>query len=226
MAYSTKPTFTADSDEQLQRDVYSELKWDPAVTVTDIGVTVKDGVATLTGKVPHYAEKAAAESAARRVRGVMGVADEITVELPLPAERSDAEIAEAALHVLAWHVSVPKNIKVTVENGWITLTGTAEWEVQRGSAVDAVGYLIGVKGVTNLITLNPEVKTADVNKEIETALHRSAQLDAQKIKVEAVDGKVTLTGTVQSWAAHEEAERAAWGAPGVTAVANYLVVNY
>ena len=216
------------NDPNVQRSVQDELSWEPGVANSSkIGVAVKDGVVTLTGVVNSFAEKWAAERAAKRVYGVNALASELKVELPGFAKRTDADIAQAAENALDWDISVPADsVKVTVEDGWVTLEGNVDWQYQRTSAQDDVQYLTGVKGVSNEIDVKPKVAPSDVKAKIEAALERNAILDAQYIKVEADGGKVTLTGNVSSWAEWDEADSAAWAAPGVTEVKNFVTVNY
>jgi osmotically-inducible protein OsmY len=215
------------NDVDLQRDVFDELKWEPAVHSTDIGVIVKDGVVTLEGVVDSYPEKWAAERAAKRVSGVKALALELEVKLPGSGKQTDADIAEAAENALKWDVLVPQDrIKVTVEKGFLTLEGQVDWEFQRSAAKRAVQYLMGVQGVANAITVKPKVAPSDVKTQIEAALKRNAVLDAQQISVQADGGKVTLRGNVRSWAERDEAEAAAWAAPGVNEVKDLIAVTY
>lgn len=213
------------TDNKLHSDVIDELAWDPQLRDAEIGVAVKSGVVTLSGSVKSYAQKLAAHAAAERVSGVKALADDLMVR-PLTSKPTDTEIAHAAVNALYWDTEVPNDrITVKVEDGWVTLEGMVPWRYQCESSERAVRYLGGVKGVSNHIKVQPAVSTAEVKNKIENALKRSAELDAKRISVEAADGKVTLKGTVRSWAERRDAERAAWSAPGVRQVEDMIVVG-
>ena len=212
-------------DLELKKAVESELNFEPSINAAEIGVAVKNGVVTLSGRVPSYWEKIAAERAAARVAGVKAVANELEVRLPGSSERTDEDIARAAVDTLKWNVLVPADrIKVKVSKGWVTLEGTVDWQYQKSAAEKTVRKLTGVVGVTNLIEVKPSVSKAEVKSAIEAALKRLAEVDANRIQVETDDGKVILSGTVRSWFAREEAERAAWAAPGVRAVEDHIAI--
>jgi len=213
------------TDSELQRDVQDELAWELSVDAAEIGVSVENGVVILNGTVKSLTQKWTAERIAQRVEGVRAVTDELVVKLAGDRQHTDADIAQAAVNVLNWNTSVPSNrVKVLVENSWITLQGSVEYHFQKMAAEHVVRNLKGVKGVSNLIGINPRVSAGDVIHAIKKALHRAAQVDAEKIFVEASGDKVILRGNVRTWAEREEAERAAWGAPGVSDVQNDITL--
>jgi osmotically-inducible protein OsmY len=215
------------SDSDIKRDVEEELQSTPSIDATDIAVAAKNGVVTLTGFVPSYSDKWDAERAAKRVVGVVGLANDLEVRLRGADERPDPEIARDAVAALKTQLPISwEKIKVVVRNGWVTLEGEVEWNYQRDTAHNAVRWLKGVKGVSNLILLKPAVAPSEVKRKIEQAFRRSAEVDANRITVEANGSEVVLKGTVRSWAERQEAERVAWTAPGVTKVDNRLVVSY
>ena len=213
------------TDKELNQHVQSALDWEPSLDASDIGVSVDQGVATLRGNVGSYVEKITAERVALRVYGVKAVANDLAVHLASVYERTDTEVAQAVVAALKWNTMVPnERVSVTVTNGWIALNGTLDWQYQKDAAARAVRDLTAVKGVTNNITVQPRVKTMDVRDKIDAAFRRSAEIDARRVNVTAQDGKVILSGNVHSWAERQEAERAAWAAPGVTQVEDRLAV--
>jgi osmotically-inducible protein OsmY len=213
------------TDTQMQLDVLDELKWEPSIDANEIGVAVHEGIVTLTGYVPSYAEKLAAERAAARVSGVKAIAEEIQVKLPGWSQRTDTEIAEAALNALEWNVVLKEKIMVKVEHGIVTLTGDVDWNYERDAAKRAVENLTGVRRVHNLINVRTRLSIEDVKEQIKKAFARSASVDAAMIEVESLNGQVTLKGKVRSIAERTDAESAAWAAPGVTNVRNELRIG-
>jgi osmotically-inducible protein OsmY len=214
------------TDTKIQTDVLKELTWDPSVDQTHIGISVSNGIVTLNGSVRTYAEKIAAERAVQRVAGVRAVVEKIEVNLLPALERSDAEIAKAALAALEWHAQVPEEqVKVVVRNGRVILSGSLEWEFQRAAVEDSVKNLAGVKSVLNNITLRSKVNPVNVKQQIEKALKRAAEREAKRISVEVKGGKVVLSGRVRSFAELRNARGAAWNAPGVTEVESHLILE-
>ena len=214
------------SDSQIHQDVTEQLKWEPILNASEIGVAVKNGIVTLSGIVDTYAKKIAAENATRKVTGVKAVAEDIQVGLSPSFRKTDAEIAEAVLNALRWSASVPDDkVKVKVEGGIVTLEGEVNWDYQRNAAKAAVQNLVGVLRINNFITIKPTVTSGNVKQKITAAFFRSATIDADRISVEVLDNHVTLTGKVRSFSEKEDAESAAWSAPGVSHVENRLIVE-
>ncbi len=215
------------SDTQLQIDINAELAWEPAINSEDITVKVREGVVTLAGHIGSYAEKIDAEKAALRVSGVKALAVEMDVRLGGDSTRKDVEIAQSAKSVLEWTTYLPlDSVKVTVENGWVTLSGEVKWEYQRQSAVSAVRYLTGVKGVSDEIAIVPSISAPVVKADIEAALKRRARKDAKDISVSVSGGDVTLSGKVSSWSERELATNTAWGTLGVRKVVDNITLSY
>lgn len=214
------------TDDEIKRDVEAELRWDPDIDASNIAVNVKSGVVTLTGFIPSYLQKFEAEKDVKRVQGVVGVANDLEVRLPSVDQRPDPDIAHDAVEALKTQLPYSyQNFKVVVRDGWITLEGEAEWNYQKEKAQMAVRGVKGCKGVIDSIKITPKVAAQEVKRKIEEAFLRSAELDAKRIEVEASDGEVVLKGTVHSWFEREQAERAAWQAPGVRKVEDRIVIQ-
>jgi osmotically-inducible protein OsmY len=214
------------TDSEIQRDIEDELRWDPSLDNDDIAVAVRDGVVTLAGYVKSFLDKWHAESVASKVKGVKAIANDLTVKLPSSSERPDPDIARAALDALKWNIAVPANrIRIKVDKGWVTLEGDVDWDFQREAAQRTVRSLTGVKGVTNLITVQVRPAPRDVKQKIKETLERSATIDAERVTVEVEGNKAILRGTVRSYAERRDAERAARNAPGITEVENNLMVD-
>lgn len=213
------------TDEQLKQDVQAELNWDPSINDNGIIVSTRDGVVTLGGHVPFYADRIFAEKATKSVAGVRGVANDIEVKPNMAHQRSDTAIAESAVHALSASVAVPADqVKVVVRDAWITLEGNVAFQYQKTASESAVRTLWGVKGVTNSISILPTVNATDIRSKIHSAYQRHAALDAKKVKIDVLGGTVTLSGEVHSWHEKDDAENAAWAAPGVKIVHNNLSV--
>jgi osmotically-inducible protein OsmY len=215
------------SDEEIQREVLAELKWDMRVQPNEVGVSVKDGIVTLTGWVDSYLKRWAAEEAALRVHNVKAVVNDIEVRLPGSAERTDPDLAKAVVNALTWDAGIPADkLDVTVSQGWVTLKGEVNYAFQKMDAERAIRHLSGIKGITNLIVVRPSVLPSDLKQNIEQALVRNAETDARNIRVEVEGSKVILRGTVRSYAERKAAEETARSAPGVTEVENHILVSY
>jgi osmotically-inducible protein OsmY len=214
------------SDSEIKRDVENELQWDPDIKPDDIAVAVKEGAVALSGFVRSYSQKRQAEADAKYVTGVLAVANDIEVHLPIIHKRPDPDIAREVVSALKAQLRYSwKCIRAVVRNGWITLEGQVEWNYERERAEEAARRIRGVKGITNTIELRPRAAPLEVKAKIEEAFERNAEMDANKIIVEAHSGEVILHGTVRSWAEWREAERASWGAPGVIKVDNRLTIS-
>jgi osmotically-inducible protein OsmY len=214
------------SDSEIERDVKEELQWDPDLDATDIAVSVKQGVVALAGFVKSFSDKYEAETAVKRVAGVVGVANDLEVRMPSVDERPDPDIARDAVAAIKSQLPISsEHIKVIVKNGWVTLEGHMEWQYQKSTAEFAVRRIKGVRGVINNIMLKPQVEPADIQRKIQAAIKRLAEVDANRVSVEANGSEVILKGTVGSWVERQEAERAAWAAPGVTKVEDRIVVS-
>ena len=213
------------TDRQLQHDVLAELEWDPSIEASKIGVTADDDVVTLTGTVATFREKAQAEKVAKRVYGVRAVANDIVVTIPGRMERTDADIAKAAVAALEWDPQIDeKRIKVGVRDGWVTLEGSCDWKYQADAAESHMRTLTGVRGVSSKIAIVSSGRSADVKQRIEDAFRRSANIEARRLFVDSTNGRIVLRGHVRSWTERNQAQAAAWSAPGVTEVDNQLLV--
>jgi osmotically-inducible protein OsmY len=214
------------TDPQLHQDIMQALNWEPSLNPAHIDVAVRDGVVALAGFVTSLTEKWTTEHVVKSVSGVKAVADDLEVRLPTENERTDSDVARAAMIALEWNTSVAHDrITVTVRNGWVTLDGSVDWPYQKTAAEEAIRPLMGVKGVTNTLVVQPKVATTDISAKIAEAFERNAALEAQKIWVEATGSKVILRGNLHSWMERAEAERIAASAPGVTEVENHISVT-
>jgi osmotically-inducible protein OsmY len=214
------------TDSEIKQDVENELRWDPDIESGDIAVAVKNGVVTLAGFVRSYQQKWQAERDAKRVSGVLGMANDLEVRIPAIHQTPDPELARQAVEELKNELPYSHSqVKVLAHNGWITLEGEFEWNYQKARAEAAVRRVKGIKGISNFIVLRPRVEPSDIKQKIEEAFKRSAEIDANRIQVEAMGSEVVLKGTVRSWAEREEAERVAWQAPGVRRVDNRISIQ-
>ncbi|WP_180899846.1 BON domain-containing protein [Martelella soudanensis] len=212
-------------DNTLRQNIIDELEFEPSIDAADIGVAVENGIVTLTGHVPTYTQKTTVEAAVRRIRGVRGIAEQIEVRPRGFHITADDEIARRAVNALEWNEIVPgEKLQVTIQKGWATLTGKVEWQYERDAAMRAIKGLAGITGISNLIEVVPKVSAPDVKKRIEDAFKRDAQIEADAIKVQVLDGKVTLEGKVKAYRERQAAERAAWSAAGVRHVDDRITV--
>ena len=214
------------SDNEIQKDVIEQLKWEPFLNASQIGVAVKNGIVTLSGQVDTYSKKVLAEKTTKKVAGVKAIAEDIMVGISPSYKKTDTEIAEAVVNALKWHTMIPEDkVKVSVEDGNVKLEGEVEWEYQRNQAKTAIENLIGVRFVTNLVAVKPKVTPYELQLKINASFLRSANIDAGKISADVSGSKVTLRGKVRSFAEREDAENAVWSAPGITTVENKLVIE-
>ncbi len=214
------------TDAEIQKHVMEELKWEPAIHSSEVGVAVKNGVVTLSGTVDTYQEKKMAEKAALKVAGVKGIAEDIEIRLSYHDQKTDAELAQAVVNALKWNALVPDDkIKIKVENAWVTAQGMVEWAYEQNAVRDAIASIVGIKGISNLVKVTPKLDPADVKKKISAAFERNAIIDANSIHIENIGSKVVLTGKVSSYSEKREAEHVAWNAPGVSSVENNIEVK-
>lgn len=215
------------NDTTLRQDILDELDFEPSIDSADIGVAVENGIVTLSGHVPTYGQKVTVEHVVCRVKGVKGVAEEIEVRPFGTNQTADDEIVKRAVNSLKWNTSIPENaVQVKVQSGWLTLTGKVEWQYQKTAAADAVRNLAGVVGVSNHMEIKQRASALDVKKRIEDALKRNAEVKAQAIKVNLLDGgKIRLEGRVNTWSERSAAERAAWSAAGVSTVDDRITIG-
>lgn len=215
------------SNEELQKDVMDAIKWEPLLNAAEIGVTVKDGVVTLSGIVNNYSKKAEAEHAAKNVSGVNAVVEKIEIKFDSNEKKNDNNLADEIVHSLKSKWDIPDNkIKVKVENGWITLDGELHWNYQKQTAVRSINSISGITGITNNIVIKSEIHDGIEKKDIELALLRNWAIDDSDIKVSVEDNVVNLSGKVDSWYQKDEAGRIAWNAPGVSKVRNEIIVDF
>ena len=215
------------TDLDIQKDVMDELKWEPMLNASEIGVAVKDGVVTLTGTVSNYAKKFAAENATWRIKGVKAVAEELIVQLGEGDKLTDTEIAASVVSTLRWNTVIPdEQIKIKVTGGRVDLSGQVDWNFQKEAVVNAIRGVKGVSGVNNEITIKPRVEPTNIKENIRKALERKADLEADNIRVETIGDRVVLRGSARSWNERKAIAHAAWSTPGVALVEDKIVISY